>query len=54
MTEGSIKADEKTLDLLRKELSAQEYALITRTEKVEICTKFYLLEIIGKYFSDRS
>ncbi len=54
LTEGSVKADDKTQDLLRKELSAQEYALITQTENMEIRTKFYLLEIIGKYFSDKS
>ena len=54
LMEGSVKTDEKTLDLLRKELSAEEYALVTQTENLHIRTKFYFLETIGKYFSGRS
>ena len=54
LMEGSVKTDDKTLDLLRKELSAEEYALVTQTEELHIRTKFYFLETIGKYLSSRS
>ncbi len=51
LTGGAVKADAETLDLLRQELSAEEYALVTQTEEIHIRTKFYILEHLGKYFS---
>ncbi len=51
LTEGSVKADEKTLAILRKELSPSEYALVTQPEKISFHLKFRLLELFGKIFS---
>ncbi len=54
LTGGAVKAEAETLDLLRNALSAEEYALVTQTEEMHIRTKFYLIEHLGKYFSDKS
>ncbi len=51
LTEGSVKADEKTLALLKSELSSEEYALITEPETVSLKLKFRLLELLGELFS---
>ena len=49
LTSDTVKADENTLALLRRELSAEEYALITETDELQINVKFRLAEILGKY-----
>ncbi len=53
LTGGSVKADEETLSLLQKELTAEEYALITETEEVNVKMKFKLAEMLGKYIGGR-
>lgn len=45
----AVSADEDTLAALRKELSAEEYALVTETEDIYINVKFKLAELIGKW-----
>ncbi len=51
LTEGTVVADADTLAALRKELSAEEYAIITETEKINIKMKFRILEFLGEIFS---
>ncbi len=51
LTEGTLKADEQTLHLLQKELSAEEYALVTQPDKITFRMKFRILEILGELFS---
>lgn len=50
LTSDTVKADEKTLSLLRRELSAEEYALVTEQSELKINMKFKIAEILGKYF----
>ena len=51
LTEGALKADEQTLHLLQKELSAEEYALVTQPDKITFRMKFRILELLGELFS---
>ena len=46
LTDGTVKADADTLAVLRRELSAEEYALITQTETINVKMKFRILEIL--------
>ena len=50
LTDGTVEADEETLNTLKKELSAEEYALLTNTEDIRVTVKFRILEILGRYF----
>lgn len=50
LTETAVTADEETLSILKKELSAEEYALVTETEDIQINVKFKLAEILGRWF----
>ena len=45
LTGDTVKADEETLENLRRELSAEEYALITQTGELHIQIKFKIAEI---------
>ncbi len=48
--DGTINADPETLSRLKGKLSAEEYALITNPDKINIKMKFRVLEFLGKYF----
>ena len=50
LTNGTVEADDETLRTLKKELSAEEYALLTEMEDIRITMKFRILEILGRYF----
>lgn len=50
LTEGSLKADDETLAMLQKELSPNEYAMITQPEKITFRMKFRILELLGEIF----
>ena len=49
LTGDAVKADEETLKKLRQTLTAEEYALVTETEEIQIHVKFKLLELLGKW-----
>lgn len=49
LTNGTVEADEETLRTLKKELSAEEYALLTETDDIRVTMKFRILEILGRY-----
>lgn len=50
LTGSTVSADEDTLKRLRKELSAEEYALVTETKDIHVTMKFKLAELIGTWF----
>lgn len=50
LTGDTVKADEETLKKLRQTLTAEEYALITETEEIQVNVKFKLLEILEHWF----
>ncbi len=50
LTGDTVKADEATLLKLRQELSAEEYALVTETNTIQVKVKFRLAEWLGKRF----
>ncbi|MBQ2614927.1 MAG: stage II sporulation protein R [Clostridia bacterium] len=50
LTGDAVKADEQTLAQLRKELSAEEYALVTETSSIQVKVKFRIAEWLGKRF----
>lgn len=50
LTQTGVSAANETLDILRKELTAEEYALITQSDDIKINMKFKLAELIGKHF----
>ncbi len=51
LTEGSVRADEETIALLKETLPPEEYALLTQPDKVTFRMKFKILELLGKIFS---
>ena len=50
LTNGIVEADQQTIDKLRKELTSEEFDLITKTQKPNVKFKFKIAEILGKYF----
>lgn len=50
LTGDAVKADEETLKQLRQTLTAEEYALVTQTDEIQVHVKFKLLELLGKWF----
>ncbi len=51
LTEGTLNADEQTLQLLQSSLSPAEYSLITQPKKITFRMKFRILELLEKFFS---
>lgn len=51
LTASGVTADDKTMEVLRSELSEEEYDLITQSDEIKINLKFKLAEIIGRYFN---
>lgn len=50
LTGDAVKADEETLKKLQQTLTAQEYALVTETEEIQVNLKFKIAEILGRWF----
>ncbi|MBE5039942.1 stage II sporulation protein R [Ructibacterium gallinarum] len=50
LTGDAVKADDETLQDLRQELSAEEYAMVTQTGEIRIQMKLKIAEILSQYF----
>lgn len=51
LTQGTVNADQESLRILKKALSPEEFALLTRPDKVTFRMKFKIMELFGKIFS---
>ncbi|MEE1013014.1 MAG: stage II sporulation protein R [Clostridia bacterium] len=50
LTGDAVKADADTLALLRQQLTAEEYALVTESQDIQVNVKFKLAEVLGRWF----